>query len=76
MEKYLDHQYHPTGVKVPEDLKTPEKWTFADIAEVSKMIQENHDDIEATLAKMPLFDESILDLERSVKKSKFACGLI
>jgi hypothetical protein len=51
-------------------LDNREKWTLADLQSISRIIDATTKSVEEAVKKMPSVDESIQDLENSLKKSK------
>ena len=55
--------------KTTEDLHSPDHWKFADLGTISQIIEESHRLIDESLKDIPSSDESIQELEKSLKKS-------
>lgn len=65
----MEYQNQETNPKSANELGNPDEWTFADLQTISRIAESNTKSVEEVVKKIPAIDESIQDLEKSLKKS-------
>ena len=69
LAEYVEYQRQETGSKSAADLSNPDDWTFADLQTIARIVETNMKSVEAIVKQLPAIDESIQDVEKSLKKS-------
>jgi len=62
---YVESQSQSTG----SDISIPEAWKLGDIPTMSKLVDTNMGLIEGTGSHVPIIDETVKEIETSLKKS-------
>ena len=65
----MQYQYQETYSKSAADLSNPDDWTFADLQSIAGIVETNVKSVEAIVKQLSAIDESIQDVEKSLKKS-------
>jgi hypothetical protein len=69
LAEYVEYQCQETGSKSAADLSNPNDWTFAELHRITGIVETNMKSVEAIVKQLPIIDESIQDVEKSLKKS-------
>jgi hypothetical protein len=70
LAEYVDDQSQQAETKTASDLNKADDWTFADLKTISDLVADNMLIVKEIVEKIPNMDESILELEKSLKKRK------
>ena len=65
----MDYQNQDTNLKSADNLGNPNNWILADLYAISRIVDSDTRSVEEVIKRMPAIDESIHDLEKSLKKS-------
>jgi hypothetical protein len=65
----VQYQSQQNSTKTVADLASPEGWTFADLNTLSQIIETSSKSVKTIVKDLPAVDESIQELEKSLKKS-------
>jgi hypothetical protein len=65
----VQYQHQETYSKLAADLSNPDDWTFADLQSITGIVETNMKSVEAIVKQLSAIDESIQDVEKSLKKS-------
>jgi hypothetical protein len=68
LAEYVEYQRQEKGSKSAADLSNPDDWTFADLQRIAGIVETNMKSVEAIVKQLPAIDESIQDVEKSLKK--------
>jgi hypothetical protein len=69
LAEYVEYQSERTGPKTAEDLANPDEWNFVDLDTISQITAAETKTVNTTVENTPAIDESIQELEKSLKKS-------
>lgn len=75
MSEYLEYQSQEAKPKTAANLDNPDDWTFANLETVSRIVESDARSIEEFVKEIPAIDESIQELEKSLKKSITCDGI-
>ena len=68
--QYIQYQKEEDEPKSSADLgRDAEEWTMADLHAVERIVDDKSKSVEEILRKVPSVDDSIQELEKSLKKS-------
>lgn len=65
----MHYQNQETNPKSADNLGNPNDWTLADLRAISRIVESDTRSVKEVIKKMPAIDESIHELEKSLKKS-------
>lgn len=68
----MEYQRRGADSKSAADLSNPDDWRFADLQTVARIVETNMKSVEAIVKQLPSIDESIQEVEKSLKKSIFS----
>lgn len=71
LAEYVEYQSEKTEPKTADDLANPDGWTFVDLDTISQITITDTKSVNATVENIPAIDESIQELEKSLKKSMY-----
>lgn len=69
MSEYVEYQTQGLKPKSAADLGNLDSWTFANLETVSRIVESDTRSVEEFVKEIPAVDESIEELEKSLKKS-------
>jgi hypothetical protein len=68
--QYIQYQKEEDELKSTADLgRDAEEWTMADLHTVERIVDDKSKSVEEILSNVPSMDDSIQELEKSLKKS-------
>jgi hypothetical protein len=76
LAEYVEYQSQQAESKTASDLDDVDNWTFADLNTISRLVADNTLIVKEIVEKIPKVDESILEVEKSLKKRKYPEGVL
>jgi hypothetical protein len=72
LAEYVEDQSQQTEPKTASDLHNVDEWTFADLHTISRLVADNMLIVKGIVENIPTVDESIQNLEKSLKKRTYS----
>jgi hypothetical protein len=71
LAEYVEYQSQQAESMTVSDFGDADNWTFADLNTISRLVTDNTLIVKEIVEKIPKADESILEMEKSLKKRKY-----